>query len=715
MTGDKDGNEKSNAKGSSNPTSTKEEDEKEMKRVDKHRKNSCFSAGGSNRSVGSESSLSSSSSHSLVRRKEEYVYIPYSYQVEQNLMGCMEDKTPIMLRSEKAQMRQQQKNKKNNTFGGANLASNRLRRFANIICGYFALFSVVAIHSYMTWRDDNYHPQQQSNKQQDILESRVHATDDNDQPSLNNVQNAQEISQLFSQNKMTIHKKNPVSSVTHAYKPGTERRGRNGLQQMENNTTEQPFHDRNTPVNGPRNSRPFPSLSSPLFFDAIDSQGQRGYVADPAALRRFREEHIARLAAKQEQQLSLRDIFWQTLAADNLGTISNWASRKAHIPLTPKSICSPAPTSGDQDDEAYKLFARKIQVAPDYSNSDQDVAVHKEEKGVEPDDTEQEPPSNEPLANNRPRADDKLLCAIYADASTFDLARTAALTWGYRCDGFLIFGDAPTIPELGFVQLEHNGPDDYGNLWQKVRSIWAYLHHNYLQEYQYFHLGGDDMYVIPENLKWRLSQMTQQRPNAPIFMGQQLPRRGYIRGSVQRSYRIGGPGYTLNRKGLQLLVEHALPDCRAKTVEPYDDRLLVKCLNRIGYEPTDGRDPTTGEQTYHGVAPHTLYSTNSNTDSANNNINGFATNLIGGTKQKHDSVARYSVSFHNLFHPIFMTRVHTLLYPDLCAEEKQQDQDENNFSVLSLSLKREQDQKQEGGAQEENHVKMETGRNMNLI
>lgn len=41
-------------------------------------------------------------------------------------------------------------------------------------------------------------------------------------------------------------------------------------------------------------------------------------------------------------------------------------------------------------------------------------------------------------------------------------------------------------------------------MWQKTRSIWKYIHHYYLEDYDWFLLGGDDMYYIMENLWYYL-------------------------------------------------------------------------------------------------------------------------------------------------------------------------------------------------------------------
>lgn len=35
---------------------------------------------------------------------------------------------------------------------------------------------------------------------------------------------------------------------------------------------------------------------------------------------------------------------------------------------------------------------------------------------------------------------------------------------------------------LGTVAIPHEGPDEYDNIWQKVRSIWSYVYDNYYEK-----------------------------------------------------------------------------------------------------------------------------------------------------------------------------------------------------------------------------------------
>jgi hypothetical protein len=57
----------------------------------------------------------------------------------------------------------------------------------------------------------------------------------------------------------------------------------------------------------------------------------------------------------------------------------------------------------------------------------------------------------------------RILCAIYTYGHNRDLARSAALSWGYKCDGFLAFSNE-TIASLGMVSLRHTGEESYQNM-----------------------------------------------------------------------------------------------------------------------------------------------------------------------------------------------------------------------------------------------------------
>jgi glycoprotein-N-acetylgalactosamine 3-beta-galactosyltransferase len=58
-----------------------------------------------------------------------------------------------------------------------------------------------------------------------------------------------------------------------------------------------------------------------------------------------------------------------------------------------------------------------------------------------------------------------------------------------------------TDVSINAVDIPHEGPEEYFNIWQKVRSIWDYVYDNYYDDYDWFHIGGYDMLLIVENLR----------------------------------------------------------------------------------------------------------------------------------------------------------------------------------------------------------------------
>jgi hypothetical protein len=39
---------------------------------------------------------------------------------------------------------------------------------------------------------------------------------------------------------------------------------------------------------------------------------------------------------------------------------------------------------------------------------------------------------------------------------------------------------------LGTVAIPHEGPEEYNNIWQKVRSMWSYIYDNYYEKVRIF-------------------------------------------------------------------------------------------------------------------------------------------------------------------------------------------------------------------------------------
>lgn len=351
-------------------------------------------------------------------------------------------------------------------------------------------------------------------------------------------------------------------------------------------------------------------LTRKSYYDAINIDGLPGYIADPTQLRR-----TLLATAKNRSYFD-----WLTNYQSQL--------RLGNESLTEDSICQVEGGAGDEGEQGFRLLRDKLQVAP----------------------TNPAPP--------------RLLCAMYTHPPMRDLARTAALSYGWRCDGFVAFS-TETLPSMGVVDLRHVGEESYHNMWQKTRAIWGYLAAHYLDDYDYFHLGGDDMYVVVENLRRFLAQHS---PEEPLYFGQ------WVRQKAS-PYAAGGPGYTLSRAALARLGT-VLPTCFPDKVASFEDRLVALCLRGLGIEVSDTRDPWTGEEQYHDVGPQQLYTSRAASGRGatfhargqayweslpHPNVVDYANQTVG-PKYGLAAAAEYSVSFHNLHRPNYMARIHAIIY-----------------------------------------------------
>ena len=350
------------------------------------------------------------------------------------------------------------------------------------------------------------------------------------------------------------------------------------------------------------------SSADGVVFGAFFSNGSLGYVADPKAWSRFYHKYMQQSNASFETMLLEYQV---DTSFDNKTNLAN--------------TCNLPAGTLDEAPEGVELLKRQIRLAK---------------------------PSQSP----------RLLCAIYTHPPMRSLARMAALTYGRDCDGFLAFS-TETIPELGLVHLHHAGPESYGNMYQKVRSIWAYVRNHYSDDYDYFHLGGDDMYVIVPNMRQFLASL----PNdLPLHLGQWVRQANY-------PYVAGGGGYTLNQQALLELVDQSLPKCQVETVAPFEDKLISQCLRDVGIFPHDTRHPDTGQQRYHSAQPATIYKSRPKSGrGASFHARAQAyfeslphprhVNETVGPQYGLDAAASDSVSFHNLHHAVYMARVHAMLH-----------------------------------------------------
>jgi hypothetical protein len=398
---------------------------------------------------------------------------------------------------------------------------------------------------------------------------------------------------------------------------------------------------------------------------ARDVNGNLGYIADPTALKRGRQAYLQQHPSNDLNGGDDNNDYWQILEGDYFNSqnatndsTTSFVYYDDEI-LSPDYICAFGPGQGIEEDSGFKLLVDKIRIF-------------------------EETPTTIAASPHRPP---RLFCGIYTYSAMRPLVRTQALSWGYKCDGFLAFSNE-TLPDLGMVDLLHQGTEEYDNMWQKTRSIWAYIHDHYLDDYDYFHLGGDDMYVIVENLRRYLkgleNSVTSNTTN-PLYFGQWLPSRNIV---------AGGPGYTLNAAAVQRLVQDALPYCHAHKRVAFEDRMMALCFQdylTITGNETDTRDLDTGEQRYHDETPASLFTFRATSKSKAPYLQKTAyawqslehpsiPNTTVGPKHELEAAARFSISFHHLYNPQYVARFHAILHPRTCPAK----------SALGKGLRRQQ-------------------------
>jgi hypothetical protein len=227
---------------------------------------------------------------------------------------------------------------------------------------------------------------------------------------------------------------------------------------------------------------------------------------------------------------------------------------KYYLPLDPdSSVCKDAPGEGFEGQNGYRALREYIELdGPD--------PLPEEEAPVDESWTSTReghvlrhklgPPPVSRTEMNPPR----ILCGLKTHAGNHHRVADVADTWGWKCDGFFA-ASTKTERDIGAVDLLHEGPEKYDNLWQKVRSMAAFMYDYYLDDYDYFLFGDDDTFIIMENLHnylLSLESATGGRNAQPLYIGSPF--------SLHYThYNTGGPGYLLNRVALRRLVEDGLP------------------------------------------------------------------------------------------------------------------------------------------------------------
>lgn len=214
----------------------------------------------------------------------------------------------------------------------------------------------------------------------------------------------------------------------------------------------------------------------------------------------------------------------------------------AFPPLLDAELCENINERGDEEDDANKECLSQALIKSGPLNSGTVIIDPSNHFGVVG--------KSESVTVRAPA----LMCLVYT-ISEAHIRRISAMreTWAGGCDGFLAFS-TESDPRLPTISLPHDGPEEYINMWQKVRSIWKYVGAHYLDEFDWFLIGGDDLFVLPHNLKTYLASLAYKDGADPKSHEYFVGRRFKI-GRKSLYFNSGGAGYVLSQATLRKFID----------------------------------------------------------------------------------------------------------------------------------------------------------------
>ena len=234
-------------------------------------------------------------------------------------------------------------------------------------------------------------------------------------------------------------------------------------------------------------------------------------------------------------------------------------------------------------------------------------------------------------------------------------------TWAGGCDGFLAFSTV-SDPRIPAMQVKHSDKEEYKNMWQKVRSIWKFVGQHYLEQFDWFYIGGDDLLVLPQNLKNYLASLLYKDGSDPKQKGYYVGLHHKSWGGAKFYFNTGGGGYALSQAALRKLLTK-LDDrmCSPTIKSAAEDTLIAKCLTRLGIGLTDTRD-NEGRERFHFWSPKKHFHWSKHSTDNQKAWYGKGAMVEWGMHEGPQCCAPDSISFHYVKQPAMVRHFHALLY-----------------------------------------------------
>lgn len=178
----------------------------------------------------------------------------------------------------------------------------------------------------------------------------------------------------------------------------------------------------------------------------------------------------------------------------------------------------------------------------------------------------------------------RILCVVLTTSSHHDTRlQTILQTWGWKCDGFLAASDQDDANYLYAFEIR-GAAKGYWGIYNKLMLTYRQiLQEKALQEFDWIFKADDDTYVIMENLRAFLESQQHSRldMSQPHIFGRTMPwprlaelksfkgwfetpeaqgfRNRFFEKFTSQTQRLvythGGPGYLVNRRYMEMVVE----------------------------------------------------------------------------------------------------------------------------------------------------------------
>ena len=232
-----------------------------------------------------------------------------------------------------------------------------------------------------------------------------------------------------------------------------------------------------------------------------------------------------------------------------------------------------------------------------------------------------------------------------------------------------------------YLALNHSLPYDHSEKQQPEQKEEEVVVENY---FDWFILGGDDLYIVVESLRSYLNSPqvikassggSVDSDNIPLYLGRPL------RFSHRLIYNTGGAGYLLNAAAVAMLATAIragtrMPSCLSTRRSSLEDVFVGECLSRMGVYAMDtkdyshgnsnndnndnsiNKDEYFGRERFHWKAPGIVYAAN-NTEYLRHSLSDIKGLPIRGGNM---CCSKESISFQDVRPAEYMYAVHDYLY-----------------------------------------------------